>query len=297
MVMVQEQRVAFDCHGDTVVGVLRIPDGGARRPALALDGPMTSVKEQAAGRYARALAERGFVTLAFDHRTFGESGGAPRQYESPPRKIADLRAAIGYLAGRPEVDPARLGVVGVCAGAGYAAGAVADDPRVRAFGTVAGFYHDAAQQRAWMGAEYDRALAQGLDARRRYEATGEVETIPAVGLGDGPVAMPLPEAYAYYGTPRGAVPNYVNGFAVMSRADSLPYDAQGAAARIRVPTTMVHSENALAPALARAFFAALAGPKAIHWLASEGQIDFYDAPALIEPASDLLAAHFRAHLG
>ncbi len=109
--------------------------------------------------------------------------------------------------------------------------------------------------------------------------------------------MPMAEAFEYYGTPRGAVPNYVNCFATLSRADTLPYDAQAYASRIIVPTIMIHSEHALAPPLARKFFEALAGPKQIEWLESKGQIDFYDDPALIAQASDRIAAFFRAALG
>ena len=78
--------------------VLYVPDD-APRAALVTTGPLTSVKEQAAGAYAKALAERGFASLAFDHRTFGESEGRPRQFENPVAKIADIRAAV---AGAPE---------------------------------------------------------------------------------------------------------------------------------------------------------------------------------------------------
>lgn len=294
--MAEVKRVTFDSHGETLVGTLFIPEGGGRRPALVLDGPLTSVKEQVAGNYARSLAERGFVTLAFDHRYFGESGGEPRQFESPPKKIEDIQNAVTYLSSLPEVDPERIGAVGVCAGGGYMAGAVAADPRIKAWGAVAGFFHDAEKQREWMGAGYDKALEAARAARRKWEETREVETIPAVGKGDGPVAMPLAEAYEYYGTPRGAVDNYVNGFAVMSREDTLPYDAQRTAAGIRIPTVVIHSEKALAPALARKFFDALPGPKSIHWLESQGQVDFYDGAPLITAASDHLAAHFREKL-
>ena len=108
--------------------------------------------------------------------------------------------------------------------------------------------------------------------------------------------MPLKEAYEYYGTERGAVDNYDNSFAVMSREHTLPWDATEAAPEITAPTLMIHSERALAPALARAFFGALAGPKRELWVESEGQIDFYDQPARIEPAADALAEHFREHL-
>lgn len=289
------ERVTFESKGVQVVGKLHFPDGHGRPAAVVLDGPLTSVKEQATGNHARALAERGIAALAFDHRYFGESGGEPRQYESPPAKIEDLAAALDALAARPEIDAHRLAVVGVCAGAGYAAGFVATDPRVRAFATVAGFFHDAAQQRAWMGDGYDRALHDAAAARTKWETSGQVDTIPAVGK-TPPVAMPLDEALQYYGTPRGAVGGYVNAFAVMSRADTLPYDAQAFAPRIRVPTLMIHSERALAPALARKFHAGLAGPKQIEWFESTGQIDFYDDPALIARTADRISA-FLGQLG
>jgi fermentation-respiration switch protein FrsA (DUF1100 family) len=295
--MVETRRVTFESQGEELVGTLFIPEGGGRHPALVLDGPLTSVKEQATGHYARALAERGFVTLSFDHRFFGESGGEPRQLESPPKKIEDIQSAVSYLSSLPEVDAEKIGAVGVCAGGGYMAGAVAREPRIKAWGAVAGFFHDAEKQREWMGAGYDKALEAAQAARRKWEETREVETIPAVGKGDGPVAMPLAEAYEYYGTPRGAVDNYVNGFAVMSREDTLPYDAQHLAPEIRTPTVMIHSEKALAPALARKFYDALPGPKSIYWMESQGQIDFYDGAPLIAAASDHLAAHFREKLG
>ena len=286
----------FESRGTPVVGNLHLPEGDGRFAAVVLDGPLTSVKEQATGNHARALAERGIAALAFDHRYFGESGGQPRQYESPPAKIEDLAAGLDFLESRPEIDAARLGVVGVCAGAGYAAGVVATDPRVRAFATVAGFFHDAAQQRVWMGDGYDAALRDAETARRKWVASGDVDTIPAVGK-TPPVAMPLDEAYQYYGTPRGAVPGYVNAFAVMSRVDTLPYDSQGFAPRITVPTLMIHSEKALAPALARTFHDGLAGPKQIEWFESTGQIDFYDDPALIAQATDRISRFLADALG
>jgi uncharacterized protein len=295
----ESRRMIFEVAGDQVVGVLRVPEGSGKAPAIVFDGPLTSVKEQVAGNYADALAARGFVTLAFDHRHFGESGGQPRQYEHPGRKVEDVRAAVAALAELPEVDPTRIGAVGVCAGAGYLAPAVAEEPRIRAFGAVAGFFHDASKQREWMGEGYDAALERARAARERFEDGGEAEMIPAVGPPDnkdGEVAMPLAEAFEYYGTERGAVENYENAFAVMSREHTLPWDAQGAAPNIKVPTLMIHSEKALAPALARSFFEALGGPKHELWVESEGQIDFYDRLERIEPAADRLAEHFRAAL-
>jgi hypothetical protein len=284
------ERITFLAGGDTLVGHLQVPAGPGARPLLVFLGPLTSVKEQVPGNYARAMAARGFLSLAFDNRHFGESGGSPRQLEDPSKKIEDVRAAIDALVADPRVDAARIGAVGVCAGAGYMAGAVATEPRIRAFGAVAGFFHDARKQREWMGDGFEAALARARAAREAFEGGAGAAMIPAVG--EGEVAMPLAEAFEYYGTPRGAHPNYINAFAVMSRERTLPYDAQRHAPAIRVPTLMVHSERALAPALARSFFAALGGPKEERWVESRGQIDFYDDPALIDPVADGLQGHF-----
>ena len=102
--------------------------------------------------------------------------------------------------------------------------------------------------------------------------------------------MPLREAYEFYGTPRGQVPNYVNGYAVQSSAYTVTFDARRAADLIKVPVMIVHSEQALAPDLARSFYSAGSSPKQELWLESQGQIDFYDNPSLISAAADAVAA-------
>jgi fermentation-respiration switch protein FrsA (DUF1100 family) len=288
-------RVTFPSEGETLVGDLHLPDGNGPFPAAVLLGPLTSVKEQATGNYARALARRGWAALSFDPRYYGESGGLPRQFENPGAKIQDVRSGARFLAAHPAILADCLVGVGICAGAGYMAGAVAADPLLTAFGAVAGFYHDAVQQRAWLGDNYEATLTKARAARTAWEQTGQAEYIPAVAK-EGDVAMPLAEAYAYYGTERGQLGHYQNRFAVMSREQTLPYDAQLAASAIGVPTVMIHSERALAPALARAFYDRLRVDKAIHWLESQGQIDFYDDPARIEPAADLLDSELREKL-
>lgn len=285
----------FESAGDRLVGTLYLPEG---KPAGAVvtTGPLTSVKEQAAGAYARAIAERGFVGLAFDHRYFGESGGQPRQFENPAAKVEDIRNAISALTSDRRIEGLAAFAIGVCAGGGYMAQAVADDRRVRAFAGVAGVYSDAAQTREWMGDGYQAAIDRARAAEERWRSTGEAETIPAVATDGGDVAMPLREAYEFYGTQRGAVPNYVNAFAVQSRAYTLPFDTQVAAPRIDMPALIVHSEKALAPDLAHRFFDRLTTTKEQLWLRSQGQIDFYDDTNLIALATDAIARFFTAAL-
>lgn len=288
-----QKRIKFQSSGDTLIGDLHMPDAAPDGVAV-LTGPLTSVKEQAPGAYAAALAAEGIAALAFDHRHFGESGGAPRQYENPDQKIADIQAAIAALA--VEVPDVPVFAVGVCAGGGYMTGAVAATPEVRAFAGIAGFYHDVAQSRDWLGDGFDAAIAKGRAAREAFEAGGPAATIPAVAR-DGDRAMPMDEAFEYYGTPRGgeaAYPNYTNAYAVMSQEKVTPYDAQDPATWITVPTLLVHSENALAPMLARRLSDNLAGPKEIEWVTSQGQIDFYDDPAIIAPVAKRVAEFLRA---
>ena len=289
------EQVRFTIAGDALVGHLHVPTGAGPHPAVAVAGPMTSVKEQVTGVYAAALAERGIAALAFDHRGYGESGGAPRQYEHAGRKIEDLGAALEFLASRSDLDSDRLGLAGVCLGAGYAAHASVLNPRIRALGLVVGYYRDPVLMRETDPDGFAAKVAQGRDARLAYERTGEVITIPAVSL-TGDAAMQTPYLHDYYATPRAAVPNYVNAFAVMSREHFLPFDVQAAAPQIRIPVCMVHSRNALSPDSAEKFHANLAGPKSLTWLEGENQVAFYDAPDLVSRAADILAEHMHREL-
>ena len=288
----REEKFSFQSRGEVMAGTLFRPDGEAYGTVVTT-GPLTSVKEQAAGAYAHALAERGYAALAFDHRGFGQSGGLPRQFETPQGKAEDIGEAITALSQDERTAGLPVFAVGVCAGGGYMAQAVANDWRVRAFAGVAGVYSDAEQTKSWMGEGYQAAIERGRAAEARWLETGYAETIPAVAPDNGDVAMPLDEAYAFYGTQRGAVPNYVNGFAVQSRAYTLPFDVQRVAGDIRAPVIVIHSEKALAPALAHRFFDAVTAQKEELWLSSQGQIDFYDDERLIGPAAEAIDRFFR----
>src|SRR5262245_14414496 len=284
-------RFTFRCRGEELIGALHRARAGEIAIAV-VTGPLTSVKEQASGAWAKALAQRGIACLAFDHRYFGESGGKPRQLENPYAKIEDIRAAVAALQSQPEFTAKPMVAVGICAGAGYMARAVADEPRFSAFATIAGYYAEASEATS---AAVRSSLERAQAAERRWRETGIAQTIPAVAADNGDVAMPLDEAFAYYGTSRGAVPNYVNGFAVQSRMHTMAFDALGAAHLIKVPTVLVHSEKALAPALARRFQANLDDARIV-WLPSLGQIDFYDDKGLIARGADAVVEFLAGKL-
>ena len=282
------ERFDFKSGGEKLIGNLHLPEGPTIAAAVTT-GPLTSVKEQAPTAYAKALSSRGIATLAFDHRTFGESGGGPREFENPFAKVEDLLAAFAALKADLRTRAAPLVAVGICAGAGYMAEAVAQSADVRAFAGVAGYYGQSTPESIQAAAP---AIARGEAAERGFRDTGISDSIPAVGPNNGDVAMPLTEAYEYYGTSRGAVANYSNNFALASYAYTPKFNSIDAAARIKAPTLIVHSEHALAPSLARLFYSRLAARHEELWLQSKGQIDFYDDPKLIEPAANAIVQFF-----
>ena len=293
---VRSTPVEFRSEGALVRGNLFGPSTGHPIAAVVFSGPMTSVKEQSAGVYASALAQRGFAALAFDHRFFGASEGSPRQLEDPEAKVADIRNAVTAMSEFPETRTLPVVTMGLCIGSAYMARAVADDDRIVAFASVAGAFVSPERIRKAMGQKFDELLQRSTDAQSRWQATGDAEIIPAVGSPGSDVAMPSPEAFEYYGTSR-AGRAYVNGFAVQSWAHTLPFDSQGAAASISAPTLIVHSANATFPEEASRFAANVAGDKSEVWLTSQGQVDFYDSPDLIGRSADAAAGHFRAAVG
>jgi uncharacterized protein len=286
---VQCRKVSFRSEGERMVGNLFLPYEKSPIGLVVVVGPLTSVKEQAAGAYAQAMAERGYAALAFDYRFFGESGGEPRQFESPEENIKDIRNAAAAMLTDARFKDLPLFGFGVCFGAGPMVAAVAEDARFRAFAGVAGVYTDSADTKKMMGDEYEPTLERARTAEKAWNELGIAETIPAVAPDGGDVAMPLREAYEFYGTMRGAAANYTNGFAVQSRAYTLPFDAMGVAEKLTVPIAIVHSERALLPNWAHQFYEKVTAPKQELWLESEGQIDFYDDPRLINAASDMIA--------
>src|SRR6478609_7201490 len=177
-------RFEFQSEGDTVIGSLFLPPVEPAGLVVAV-GPLTSVKEQAAGTYAREMAERGYAGLAFDYRYFGESEGTPRQFENPDANVADIRNAASTLLGDARFADLPVYGLGVCFGAGPMARAVADDERFAAFAGVAGVYTDLEQTKASMGAAYDATIERGRAAERSWRETGVAETISAVAPNGG----------------------------------------------------------------------------------------------------------------
>ena len=291
------RRITFASEGVELVGDLRLPAPPAAGlpagglPAVVLTGPFTGVKEQVTGGYAELLSAAGFVTLAFDHRGFGESGGR-RQHEDSQGKLADLRAAVTALAARPELDADRIGLAGICLGGGYAVRAAAEDPRVRAVAGIAGGYNNPAAMAASMGAgPYRAALAAAVD---RYD-----EYLPAVAPDGGEAAMGGDEPYAYYGTSRSRSPHWRNEVTRGSLHALLTFDALSAAGLLAdTPLLVVHgrADAYCAPSLAQAVYDRAPGQREIRWLDAALHTDLYDNPGPVSEAVAATAAFFRRWL-
>jgi fermentation-respiration switch protein FrsA (DUF1100 family) len=297
--IVTTDRVRFaNGTGDVLIGDLYRPHrvGGRDLPALVVTGSWMTVKEQMAGLYARRMAERGFISLAFDFTGFGQSAGTPRDVENPLRKAADIHAALDYLETVHGADSQRLGALAICASSGYTAANAAVDARIRSVGLVAPWLHNAELVKPYYGGTdgvADRIKA-GDAARQRYELDGTVEYIPAVSETNPLAAMFGP--YDYYLDPsRGAIPEWAGRFATMAWEDWLTYDPLAFARDISQPVRMIHSRDGAVPAGAEAFAEQLAGPAELIWT-DGSQLDFYDQPAQVDFAVTRLAEHFDATL-
>ena len=277
-----------------------------RTPAVALCGPISSVKEQTLPHYAERLADAGYTALTFDPTGFGESDGTPRGRYDPHRVIDDYAAAVNQLISRSDVDPDRVGVVGVCMGGGYAVSLGARDKRLKAVVSIAGGYDIGGTFQQAFGvdgfAEYVKSINSLV--QQQYES-GETAYIPTIARGlseDVPIAaMPNEEAYGYYDrTSRTEAPNWPRELT----ADSLPtyfaYNSVAAAPLVApTPLLVVHGtvDDALLPAYAQAAFDAAQGTKELVWIETSNHVELYDQDPYVSEAAGHAIRWLDGHLG
>ncbi|GIF24739.1 fermentation-respiration switch protein FrsA (DUF1100 family) [Actinoplanes tereljensis] len=262
----------FRSEGLRLSGVLHRTDDPQ---AIVLTGPFTGVKEQVTGLYAERFAAEGFTTLAFDHRGWGASEGRP-QHEDSQGKLADLRAAVGLLAG----EGYRVSLVGICLGGGYAMKAAATDPRVAAVAGIAGAYNSPAWFAERMGVDTYRAALRGM--LDRYD-----EYLPAVAA-DGEAAMPGEEPWSYYSTHPA---NWTNRVTRGSLHSLMTLDVLSARPLLP-PSLVVHGrkDDYCSPELA----SALAADETV-WLDCDRHVDLYDTEPYLSQAVAATAAFLRKH--
>ena len=252
---VSHSKITFhNRYGITLAADLYMPQGATGKlPAIAICGPFGAVKEQASGLYAQTLAERGFLTIAFDPSFTGESGGQPRYVASPDINTEDFCAAIDYLSTRKDVDPERIGILGICGWGGMAVNAAAIDTRIKA--TVASTMYDMSRVNA--NGYFDTAnnpdarneLRKQLNAQRTEDYRNGTYAL-AGGLPDTvPANAPqfLKDYFNYYKTERGYHKRSLNSNGGWNKTSTLSFlnmPILAYAGEIRNAVLLIHGENA-----------------------------------------------------
>ncbi|MEU7968488.1 alpha/beta hydrolase [Streptomyces sp. NPDC049097] len=300
--------VTFDSAGIPLAGHLYLPDAPTARPrpAIVVGHPGSGVKEQAAGLYAQRLAERGFVTLAFDAAYQGESGGEPRGMEDPAHRVEDLKAAVSFLTTRSDVDTDRIGALGICASGGYVLAATASDHRIKAVGTVSAV--DVARQfRLGADGAQDPAVFRSmLDAAahaRTAAARGEEPPVLTLFPETAEQARALggehgAEGFEYYRTPRAQHARSASFFTWSSIDRMATFDAFTAVPLIGGrPLLMIAGTRAVTAWMSIEAFQLATGPKEMYWVDGAGHVDLYDKKQYVDLAVDRLNGFFTAGLG
>jgi fermentation-respiration switch protein FrsA (DUF1100 family) len=265
--------------------------------------PGSSVKEQTSGLYASKLAEGGFVAIAFDASFQGESGGEPRYIEDPATRVEDVRSAVDYLTTLDFVDENRIGVLGVCAGGGYAVNAAMSEKRIKAVGTV-------------VAANIGRAYREGnpiqtlevVGKQRTAEANGVEPMItnwlpnsPEEAKQAGVTELDIVEAVDYYRTPRGQQPTACNKLRFTSVGSVMVFDAFHLAEQLLTqPLLIVVGDKVGGFGSYRDGFElygkAASKNKSIHVVHGASHYDLYDQPEATGQAIDKLLPFFRENL-
>ena len=273
-------------YGITLAADLYKPKNAAGKlPAIAVSGPFGAVKEQASGLYAQTLAEHGFLTIAFDPSFTGESGGQPRSVASPDINTEDFSAAVDYLSTRDDVDPERIGILGICGFGGFAINAAAMDTRIKA--TVASTMYDICRGTANgyfdandnADARYE--MRKQLNAQRTEDyrnGTYKRTVMNPQPADDAPQFMK--DYYDYYKTKRGYHSRSINsglGWNVTSSLSLLNMPILAYSDEIRSAVLVVHGEKAHSRYFGEDAFKKLKGDnKELYIVPGASHTDLYD---------------------
>jgi uncharacterized protein len=300
------KNVTFPSAGVELAGHLYLPDGAeGARPAIVVGHPASGVKEQAAGLYARRLAERGFVALAFDAAFQGESEGLPRGLEDPAHRVEDLKAAVSFLSTRSEVDPERIGALGICASGGYVIPAAATDHRIKAVATVSAadigrqFREgaDGTQDPAVIQTMLDAAAAARTAAARGEDMSG-FPIFPATGedarAAGGQHGF---EGFEYYCTDRARHPRSAGEFTWDSVDRMVAFDPFRFIHLVAPrPLLMIVGTEAVTRHMTTEAYENAQEPRRLHWIDGATHVDLYDREQHVGPAIDELTDFYTTGL-
>ncbi len=294
-----------------LAGRLHLPDDldpGRRHRAVVVSTPGSSVKEQIGATYASRLAARGIVALTFDPAHQGQSGGEPRDLEDPYVRSEDISFALDALAAEPVVDEQALGVLGICAGGGYAVHVARTDHRIRAVGTVVPVNIGRARRAGLTGAGGAAAALDRL-AQVRTQEVRDDETVRVPWLPDtledahaaGVTDVDTLQAITYYRTSRGHSEHSTNRRLARSDPALIGFDAFHLVGELLTQPLQVVLGGRVGTTGSYADGLQLweAAPNASDLLVVEGagHYEMYDVPAYVDQAVERLAAFYRRHLG
>ena len=260
-------------------------------PAIAVSGPFGAVKEQSSGLYAQKMAEIGFLTIAFDPSYTGESGGTPRYVASPDINTEDFCAAVDFLSVQENVDPERIGIIGICGWGGMAINAAAIDTRIKATAAMTMYDMTRVTANGYFDAEdseqtrYEKKKAMNAQRIEDYKkgsyalAGGVVDPLPE----DAPQFVK--DYYAYYKTPRGYHPSSLNsngGWNVTSSLSFLNMPILQYSSEIRSAVLLVHGEKAHSRYFSETAYSKLTGDnKELLIIPGASHTDLYDQMDII----------------
>jgi uncharacterized protein len=297
--------VTFPSAGLNLAGHLYTPDDAAEpRPAVVVGHPMSGVKEQTAGLYAERLARAGFVALAFDAAYQGESEGTPHLLEDPAHRSEDIKAAVTFLSRRSEVDPDRIGALGICASGGYVAPAAATDHRIKAVATVSAV--DTGDMfRGGVGRTQDPAILQAMldaaGAARIEEAGGAAPRLAQIHPDTEEQARALGQhtydGWEYYRTARGGHPRSENFFVLRSIDLIAQFNAFETIELISPrPLLMIVGTEAATAYLSQEAIEKAREPKELYRIDGATHVDLYDKEQYVPTAVAKLTDFFTTHL-
>lgn len=302
------EKVRINNNGVTLAGDLYRPasfDKTKKYPAICVAHPWGGVKEQTAGIYARRLAEKGFVTIAYDASHYGESGGEPRWAEIPSERVEDIRCVVDYLSNRPEVDADKIGALGICAGGGYTIAAAATDFRVKAVAGVSTYdVGDAARaglKDVWPTTDEGmRAMLADIAEQRTKEARGEAPKITKLLPTETPPADApqfLRGAFDYYNTARGGHPNATGSLRYTSTPRQLEFFPFAMIEYISPrPMLLIAGSEAQTLYFSERAYGLAKEPKELYVIEGAAHFDLYDREPYVTEAADKLADFFAKNL-
>lgn len=302
---VEHRKVTFvNRYGITLAADMYIPKGTeGKLPAIAVSGPFGAVKEQVSGLYAQTMAERGFLTIAFDPSFTGESSGEPRYVASPDINTEDFCAAVDFLSVCDLVDADRIVIMGICGWGGFAINAAAIDTRIKA--TVASTMYDMSRVTA-------NGYFDAMNADQRYELRKQLNAQRTEDMKNGSYALaggvidPLPEDapqfvkdyYAYYKTKRGYHQrslNSNNGWNKTSALSFINMPILSYCDEIRSAVLLIHGEKAHSRYFSEDTFKRLKGDnKELMIIPGASHVDLYDQTDIIP--FDKIETFFKEYL-